>query len=296
MTRTKSLLGKEGLDFNRDVLLWKESTILRLDEDRFKDIHLPQEDFADAAFDSQNEIEARQVFLLLSTPRSGSTAVCDYLFRKINLATHEYFQPYQYMPALASRWQCVVDGCLAPELYVQALLKNRVSKNGTLGVNLHGAHLGIFSYFERYLPPSLNMFALVLRRRKKVAQAVSYYIASNTKKWSSHFDTEKPIPEYSYDGIKRKLLSILHQELIIDLYIQEHAIPHQTIYYESISDGGSQLDKAVAQKLDLDEINIQQVGIKKQADAINVDYEKKFMKQLQSVSRKYARELELAQL
>ena len=290
---TKAVLESLNMDsgYGEDLISWNDDTALSLGKEVLQKIHLPHEDFADANFDKNVETEARQIFLLLSTPRSGSTAICDYLYKKTNLVTHEYFQPFQYMPVLAYRWQSVKDGYLDPERYAKGLLKHRISENGTLGINLHGSHIGIFSYFEKYLS-SLPKFVLVIRRRNKVAQAVSYYIASHSKKWSSHFDAENPLPSYSYEGIKIKLFSILQQELVIDFYLKENAFFSQTIYYESISSKGSQLEGIMAKQLGVDEINLQLAETQKQSDEINIDYAEKFWKQLQFGSRKYVRELQ----
>lgn len=276
------LSGKE-LDPNKGIPVWDESTLLSLDFDKNSGFNLPEKDFANEAFDTDWGVDAKQIFLLFSTPRSGSTAVCDYLYKTTNLVVHEYFQPYQYMPFIASRWGSKHRGYLDPKHYVYSLLKYRVGENGTLGVNLHGSHINVFNYFEKYyFEASLPRFALILKRRNKISQAVSYYVASRTKKWSSHFSGDMEIPEYSFSGIKSKLVSILTQELLIERYLADRPIPHQTIFYENISSSyGELIDDELQKKIGVQEININVAEIKKQAGELNKLYSEKFKKDLE---------------
>ncbi len=178
---------------------------------------IPEADFVDRNYDAEYLQSPKGMFFLLSTPRSGSTVICDLLYKSGFCLAHEYFQPYEYLPILASRWDCLQEGILDKEKYTNQLIRFRTLKSGWLGINLHGHHLPIFCEFKKYFPRSKRIFVRI-RRRDIIAQAVSYEIASQTGRWSSEFHTEVT-PEYSFDKIKNKINSIEHQNLITDIFL-----------------------------------------------------------------------------
>jgi len=103
---------------------------------------IPKSDFIDQQYDTDEQTPIKKVLIVLSTPRSGSTFFCDILFNcKICLA-HEYLQTEQYLPVLANRWQCITNCSLDKKKFIEELSRYRTSKEGILGINIHGSHIG----------------------------------------------------------------------------------------------------------------------------------------------------------
>ncbi len=196
---------------------------------------IPESDFVDQQFDVNYSQNLKGIFFLLSTPRSGSTMICDLLYKSDFCLAHEYFQPYQYLPILANRWGCLKEDLLDKEMFTKQLIRFRTLKSGWLGINLHGHHLPIYYKFKEYFPDSEKIFVRV-RRRNVIAQAISYEIASQTGKWSSEFQTGVT-PVYSFDNIKSKINAIKQQEILTDIFatsLSENVI--ELVYEDFILD------------------------------------------------------------
>ncbi len=269
---------KFGLSMELDGPSWNESTCFDIYDEKYDSIDLPDDDLSSAKFDKKNNL-TESVFIIFSTPRSGSTALCDF-FKKSNVCIpHEYFQPFQYMPYLAKRWCAHKDGILVPKLYVEKLCEKRTEDNGVLGVNLHGSHLKIFEYFLPYFPKQINFRGLVLKRRDKIAQAVSYFIASESKVWSSHFG-KRAAPSYSFEKIKSKLSSILSQEVLIDRYIALKEFPVDVLFYEDLCSMKETIDLSHGSHVERVVIDLARASTKKQSKQVNNEYSQRFKNDL----------------
>jgi len=193
---------------------------------------LPPEDFVNAAFDEQAPTPTRDLLVILSTPRSGSTFLCDMLRRAGVCVAHEYFQPYQYLPALADRWGARDGNHIDLAAYVAGLRRHRTSAAGILGVNLHGHHLPVFLKAEPAFA-DLTPHYVLLRRRDTVAQAVSYHIARSTGAWSSHF---APVADSAYDfaGIDAALRNITLWTTWNEAFLKARGAEPVMLWYEDL--------------------------------------------------------------
>lgn len=193
---------------------------------------IPAKDFADASFDldEDNRVNPSGLLIILSTPRSGSTLICDLLRDSEFCMAHEYFQMDEYMPLLASRWACLKNGYLQKREYIIELSKHRTMKSGWLGVNLHGRHLPTFLEFSEFLPKVKTLF-IRIRRKNIIQQAISYEIAKQTGKWSSEFGTNIN-PEYCFEDILKRISELNYQNSIIDAYIEQYSLDVCDVYYE----------------------------------------------------------------
>ncbi|MAC46476.1 MAG: hypothetical protein CMI12_06450, partial [Oceanospirillum sp.] len=179
---------------------------------------VPTEDFINASWDFDNASTLHTIFMIMSTPRSGSTFFCEKLIEAGYCVAHEYFHQKDYLPILAERWDCISDHALIKKSYIEMLIKTRTAPSGILGINLHGQHIKYFKEFE-YLFPKVNFKYIFISRADKFSQAVSYAIASKTQKWSSNFiGTE--IENYDYNLILEKLYFIIKQEKAILRYLK----------------------------------------------------------------------------
>ena len=193
---------------------------------------VPGEDFIDIQFDEKSNAELTDMLVIFSTPRSGSTFLSDLIYKNNICTPHEYFQPFQYMPIMASRWECILEGKLDKSKYLKNLIDFRTSIKGWLGLNLHGEHLQVFSKFEQLLP-IVNFHYVHVIRNDSFSQAISYEIASQTGKWSSHFDSFGEA-KYNFSGINGRLKSFGEQNNIIKAFIKYKNINCKTISYEEL--------------------------------------------------------------
>jgi LPS sulfotransferase NodH len=194
---------------------------------------IPDADFVCEEFDRTDAPPTIRMIVILSTPRSGSTFLCQLLHHAVLCTPHEYFQPHDYLPLLAFRWNCVDNGRVAWDRYACALERHRTSDLGVLGINLHGSHL---RRFARALPHFSAPEAqyVWLQRRDKLRQAVSYGIATQTGQWSSEFKRGVP-PAYRFEHFHGRLRVIQHQEALIQAFVAAHSINPDLLYYEDLS-------------------------------------------------------------
>lgn len=241
---------------------------------------IPKEDFVDEQYDTNNNARLKKIVLILSTPRSGSTALCNVLYRNKSLVIHEYFQPYQYIPRLAYRWGAYSDaGELDNQEYIEQLVKHRVSEEGVLGINLHGSHLDLLERHFESVFPHVPIKAVHLTRRNKVDQAVSYFLASKTAKWSSMFEVKEFQPEYSYLEIENRLFSILKQEKRIQKFLYEKEIYSYKIDYESLFlSRDVKVQKEFGAFFDCGNLVFPSLELKPQAGDVNKRYAERFFR------------------
>lgn len=163
-------------------------------------------DFASAAYDNHRPHSGilKKLYILISTPRSGSTALCSEIYRQTGLVIHEYLQPFQYMPYLASRYGAIkksTPGKAAtdPQIiilskYFDALVRQRAI-DGALGINCHITHLVYLKALikrAKEVNPDITIYKDYLCRQDKYRQAASYAIAKQTRLWSTTQQAKAP--------------------------------------------------------------------------------------------------------
>jgi LPS sulfotransferase NodH len=194
---------------------------------------IPFEDMVGPQYDTAEETPTTDVVVLLSTPRSGSTLLCELLRLNAGCLAHEYFQPFQYMPILADRWGCRHGRTFDEAAYVSALRRHRTLGNGWLGINLHGSHLRHFRRMEAHLR-DVRFHYVHLVRKDQIAQAISFEIAVQERKWSSEF-ASRATAEYSFPRILRMLGVIQNQNAVIESYLLARGESFQTVTYEDLA-------------------------------------------------------------
>jgi LPS sulfotransferase NodH len=240
-------------------------------------LKIPKEDYINSNFDYTAESPLKNILVLFSTPRSGSTLLCDMLYKNNICIPHEYFQIDDYLPLLAKQWGCIKNNALNKQQFINNLIKKRTSPKGWLGINLHGEHLPIFSSFKAFFP-EVNYHYIHIVRDNSLSQAISYEIAIQTGKWSSFFNSNIE-PEYSYKGIENKLHRINEQNNLIKSYIQSNKIDCMTLHYEDLAKNPiSELSKIFSSSI-LDNVSAE-TSLKKQSSSIN-------NKWLETFSREY---------
>ena len=200
----------------------------------------PEWDYIDKRFDCI-DLEASNpestLILLLTSPRSGSTALCQSILNIYGIVAHEYFQHYGYLQTLASRWGCYENSFINKQKYVTSLVKMR-STQQFLILNLHGSHLKVFSEFLPYFQIK-QIFCFNLVRPNCIKQAVSWHIASTTGQWSSVYNTAQEAitdsnwhAHYSYEQITKKLHMIQREQLNIYKFLRFHDLAFSEIVFK----------------------------------------------------------------
>jgi LPS sulfotransferase NodH len=196
-----------------------------------------REDFIDKRFDTVSTLPLQKIILLFSTPRSGSTYLCDQIYRGTGLVGHEYFQPYGYIQVLAKRWGCCIDGKINPEKYIQSLIRHR-SRWGNLIINLHGSHLSFFKQFEGFLE-TVSTNAYHLNRLDILGQSISYALALKDGQWSSFFPNKNPEASVCLAEAFKASKDITWQNMQINSYCRLRGIMPKPLMYEEIVQAGA---------------------------------------------------------
>ncbi len=227
-------------------------------------LDFPEDDFVDARFDQPFNNKLKKLIVVFSTERSGSTFLCDLMYRAGVCLPHEYFQPYNYMPLFAERWGALDGGKISIKSYCQSLIKNRTSADGVLGLNLHGSHIYLFEQARKYFGnPKVEYY--FLKRSNIISQAISYEIAFQTQAWSSEYRKSKIELVYNFEMIMEKLLWLEFDLLKIDVYCKKNALCPNVIYFnELVKDTSGYMLKQFNV-----EFNEVEQGLKKQSTAIN---------------------------
>jgi LPS sulfotransferase NodH len=183
-------------------------------------------------------------YLLCSTARSGSNMVSDML-RQTRMAGEpmEYLNQAYMAGELRARGTAATQQSMAWADYLDALEQRRTSPNGWFGLKAHFEHIerqwrdqrplveGLLRRFDRFV---------LLRRRDKLAQAVSLYRARATQIWSSmdeqFMDQDDPrravVVSFDADRIARALADIVHQETQWERCLQTLKLPYAVFWYE----------------------------------------------------------------
>lgn len=222
-------------------------------------------------------------YLVCSTPRSGSTLLCEALRGTGALGTPaEYFNVEATVEPLRKRWGSV-DG----ESFVRDLYRHRTTDQGVFGTKLHwqqveemGGILGLGEpdwgspgserrMLERFFPGATYVH---LSRRDQRRQAVSYWLADKTRQWSVHRGEEPApaqTPEYQRAEIDGWLDRIQADEARWIRFFDEAEIEPLRVVYEDFTEDYAATVVTVAARLGV-ELGLEQVPpprLAKQGDA-----------------------------
>ena len=193
-------------------------------------------DTSDPVFFEFDDAGAPRIsYLVCSIPRSGSTLLCDLLTGTgVAGAPAEVFHP-DYMRILGRRW-----GVETTEEYVGQVLARKTGPNGVFGAKAHwGQYHPLFDDTDprRVLP---NLRLILMSRRDRLRQAVSWVRALQTLRWqSSERGRSERQPAFEPEHIARKVERIGREEDAWKALFDRHGIEAQCVVYEDlVSDQG----------------------------------------------------------
>ncbi|MBT8145246.1 MAG: Stf0 sulfotransferase family protein [Gammaproteobacteria bacterium] len=241
---------------------------------------IPVEDLVNEKFDQDFAAPTTDILIIFSTPRSGSTLLCELLLKNSVCIAHEYLQSRQYLPLLGIRWGCVSGSGLTGKTldlkrYADCLLRYRTLENGWFGLNLHGEHLKNYLKIEGLLP-DVKFHYLQILRKDIVSQAVSYEIASQTDQWSRHFSPTREV-NYSFFRILHKLYRIQKQNALIASFLAARKLVAHQIYYEDLVTKPGQVLSQIP-NLSLEKSIDVESSLTRQTGALNAEWTSKFSK------------------
>jgi len=181
-------------------------------------------------------------FTIAFVMRSGSNQLCRLLARRGFGRPGELFQT---VPNFHNQPTSSVETWLA------ALIADNEA-GGVFGSKMAHDHRARLDEALRLCVPGYNILDDVfprhkwiwLRRRDKIAQAVSLYIAEETARWSQEAGSATVACEYCYVGILSALLRVLANDFTWETYFSGHSLtPYKIWYEEFFSNVEEQLSK-----------------------------------------------------
>jgi len=217
--------------------------------------------------------------VICTTARSGSNLLSDYLNNTGLFGwVAEYFNP----KVIRSGWQGRKFAA-GPEVsiaaYVDFLSKTAAGAHGRWGAKLlyeDAEHLIRFPAMQEMLKSGAIVF---LRRRAKLSQAISYFLAISTGKWVAT-DAGHAAPEdvkFDYAGLGKTLNMLAWQEATwTTLFSRLELDPLEVIYEDLIADPAGTI-AAIAAKVGLAPTEIKiRTNLRQQKSDVNADFAKRF--------------------
>lgn len=169
---------------------------------------------------SVNEI--RMKVAIISTPRCGSSMFCDVLYNTGNFGEpKEWFNPL-YFHIFS---QLIKQQKFSYEEYIDFIFRKTTSLNGVFAVNFH-----VDQYESLLMKHHIDLFDLdfdkiyYLKRRDKLAQAMSLTKAILTRRWHADDKIVKDIPKViPRESILKQLLFIAKSESFYEHKMQKYA-------------------------------------------------------------------------
>jgi trehalose 2-sulfotransferase len=175
----------------------------------------------------------KRFYCICFSCRSGSTLLANDLMRSGLGAPFEHFHVEEPAQAndrpLAQRIRDLVEGSEGSVFGFKIALNQLHRLTGQLR---HEGDLSVTSDLRTVFP---QLRFVTIRRRDKVAQAVSYWRALVTDQW--HADTNASPdglhrPEYDFESIKEALLAVVSEDWLWDSYFDANGIVCHRVVYE----------------------------------------------------------------
>jgi len=182
-----------------------------------------------------------RLYLIASSQRSGSHYLGHLLLETGALGSPlEYFHPQHLR-----KWMEVLGTRDFPAT-MSRLVARRTSPSGWFGAKAHWRHFAPIANNDRLLRFLDIETYIEIRRRDRIAQAISYVIAHQTQAWISFHD-RKAEPRYDFAAI-RKVCEALDQDIAHwHRFFEQQGITPLTVEYEDlVADPAATVDRIMA--------------------------------------------------
>ena len=246
-------------------------------------------------------------YIICSTPRTGSTLLCDLLASTKVAGNPDSFFMDDVDPVWAERWglpnranRSDADDCAA---YLRAAIKAGKGQTDIFGLRLMKRDLGdLLAMIDKVFPglPSDRdrlqaafgkVLYIHLAREDKLAQAISMVKAEQTGLWhiapdGSEVERLSPPkdPEYDFDRIERKLAELEQYDAAWLAWFDAQGIEPLRIGYESLSANPVAAVARVCRALGVAEPTPDSVkaGVAKLADAVTLEWKRRYQSEIAS--------------
>lgn len=220
-------------------------------------------------------------YLICSTPRSGSTLLGDLLTTTgVAGVPMEYFNEVN-IEAFFKRQ----NRNMGLSDYLTAIQSLRSTPNGVFGFKAHFGQVtsALRSAGTNEIAPFLNQFDkfIFIRRRNKLAQAVSWNKALQTGRWSSlHNHVEAPDLPVKFDpeGISSCLNRVMRGEREWEAALKQVGRTYHSVQYEDLAEDPAAEIAAILAYCGIQEAYTPpRPRLEKQRDSTNKELERKFL-------------------
>lgn len=210
-------------------------------------------------------------YMIASTQRTGSGYFCE-LLQKVS----DTGRVGEYLSQASIERRQAQNGTSERESIID-LIKEAAPSDGRGGVKIHYRDfIRILAHFE--IGEILPKKVILVRRRDRLAQAISLVRARQTGAWTSQF-TEQNAPRYVYAALLDAWNEICNDELNWSTLLQFSGRETHVVFYEELfADPECVLDAALAalNKPRLNHIDPSGVARRVQRDELNDDWRHRF--------------------
>lgn len=239
---------------------------------------MPDHPLNNVSYDQPDYLGQSSSYILCTAPRCGGTLLGSLLYQSNVMGVpHEYFHPEEVISGLCKRWS--LPEKTEDKVYLDTIKRKRSSPNGILGLKAHFSQIsaltksGPFTIFLK----DIKCFVHVTRK-DLVAQAVSYAMAHQSRKWSSLHKAEAT-PNYDVNLISNALNDILSQNLQWQRFFAVNNISPVTVAYEDLLEDPNQICKNICAQMGVitdHNFSIEKSPLNKQSSALNAQWIKRF--------------------
>lgn len=234
--------------------------------------HVLIDRFFDATYDFPRTHDTPAIYLIASTPRSGS-----HYFGHLLFATKFLGAPLEYLSdANFRRWSQITKSD-NPVLVLKEIMARRTSPSGWFGVQAHWYQLANLDRLK--IPREMLNFRRIIwiRRRDLTAQAISLSIAMQTGAWTSFHEARRE-PKYDTQAISDCLDAIQQMEREWEKFIPRTGAPHLTLFYDDILANEALAVDRVLEWFGLPRVSAPSPALlRKQANKINTAWQRRFL-------------------
>lgn len=212
------------------------------------------------------------------TNRCGSNLLGEYL-----RMTGRFSGLHEHLNAVAvENMSCKTKATSFPD-HVSALVESSMKAQLAFGIKASWDQILMLKRW-RIDRMFSSTYILHVERADVLAQAISFSIADQTKRWKSSQSGSGAEPTYDYNDIKRRMKGIGSSNASIrkiSAALRSHA---KNVFYEDIVDNPSDVVAHINTWLGFpaDDIDLGETKLRKQADEINVHFKTSFQKDAES--------------
>ena len=172
---------------------------------------------------------------------------------------------------------------------LSAVMDRGATPNDRFAVKLFPRHLdwSQAKYGADFLAECIRRHAVglvLLERRDRLRQAISYCRAKASGRWTSTMDGEYPVPQYDFAGICEAYFLIGQSYAFWEAYLRIADLPYDHLFYEDLLDDPRPYVAAVARQLSIEMPSGElTTNLRLQRDACTEDWAERFQNDVKSM-------------